>query len=89
MAANMHISGAGKHHAPTTSVSDVRKASNLDLTIARFGGKMLGKVHSAVKALQMARTMSTLSNMSDNKLKQIGIYRSDIPKYAEAIMAIE
>ncbi|WP_370399241.1 DUF1127 domain-containing protein [Sulfitobacter sp. JB4-11] len=34
----------------------------------------------------MARMLSTLSSMSDHQLAQIGISRSDIPKYAETLM---
>ena len=47
------------------------------------------KAKAAVKALQMARMLSTLSNMSDYQLAQIGISRSDIPEYAEKLMADE
>jgi uncharacterized protein YjiS (DUF1127 family) len=53
--------------------------------LARMGAK----AHSALKSLQMARMLSTLANMSDHQLAQIGIQRSDIPKYAEALMAEE
>ncbi|MGC1505619.1 MAG: DUF1127 domain-containing protein [Sulfitobacter sp.] len=49
----------------------------------------LTKTHAAVKTLQMARMLSTLSNMSDHQLAEIGIQRSDIPKYAETLMAGE
>ncbi|WP_366142120.1 DUF1127 domain-containing protein [uncultured Roseobacter sp.] len=37
----------------------------------------------------MARMLSTLSSMSDHQLAQIGISRSDIPRYAEKLMATE
>jgi uncharacterized protein YjiS (DUF1127 family) len=47
------------------------------------------KVNAAVRTLQMARMMSTLSSMSDAQLAQIGISRSDIPEYAETLMAKE
>jgi len=53
--------------------------------LARMGAK----AHSALKSLQMARMLSTLANMSDHQLAQIGIQRSDIPKYAETLMAEE
>ncbi|AXI44282.1 hypothetical protein C1J02_08705 [Sulfitobacter sp. SK011] len=49
----------------------------------------MAKAHSAMRTLQMARMLSTLSNMSDHQLAQIGIQRSDIPKYAETLMAEE
>lgn len=44
------------------------------------------KAKAALKALQMARMLSTLSNMSDYQLAQIGISRSEIPQYAEKLM---
>ncbi|MGC1496706.1 MAG: DUF1127 domain-containing protein [Sulfitobacter sp.] len=47
------------------------------------------KANAAMKTLQMARMISTLTNMSDYQLTQIGISRSDIPKYAETLMANE
>ncbi|HDZ81174.1 MAG TPA: DUF1127 domain-containing protein [Roseobacter sp.] len=53
--------------------------------LARIGAK----AKSVLNALQMARMLSTLSNMSDHQLAQIGIQRSDIPKYAETLMANE
>jgi uncharacterized protein YjiS (DUF1127 family) len=37
----------------------------------------------------MARMLSALSNMSDYQLAQIGISRSEIPEYAEKLMADE
>ncbi|WP_300074864.1 DUF1127 domain-containing protein [uncultured Ruegeria sp.] len=43
--------------------------------------------NNALKTLQMARMLSTLSNMSDYQLAQIGISRSDIPEYAAKLMA--
>lgn len=42
---------------------------------------------SAVRAMQMGRMMSALSQMSDAQLDQIGITRSDIPAYAEKLLA--
>ncbi len=44
------------------------------------------KVHAGIRALQMARMLSTLSSMSDHQLAQVGISRSDIPKYAATLM---
>ncbi|MBS9718913.1 DUF1127 domain-containing protein [Pseudohalocynthiibacter aestuariivivens] len=58
-------------------------AHGLFSMLLRFGAR----AHSAMKTLQMARMLSTLSNMSDHQLTQIGIQRSDIPKYAESLMA--
>ncbi|MBT8458184.1 MAG: DUF1127 domain-containing protein [Boseongicola sp.] len=45
------------------------------------------KAKAVLKTLQLARMISTLSSMSDHQLAQIGITRSDIPKYAEELMA--
>jgi len=45
------------------------------------------KAHGVLRTLQMARMLSILSNMSDSQLAQIGISRSDIPKYAETLMS--
>jgi len=53
--------------------------------MATFGAR----ASAAVRTLQMARMMSTLSSMSDTQLAQISISRSDIPKYAETLMAKE
>lgn len=57
--------------------------------LVRLGTKAMAKARAALRALQMARMLSTLSNMSDYQLAQIGISRSDIPKYAETLMANE
>ncbi len=54
-----------------------------------FLAKIGAKAKAALKAFQMARMQSTLSNMSDYQLAQIGISRSDIPEYAEKLMAEE
>ncbi len=53
--------------------------------LARLGAK----AHARLRAMQMARMLSTLSSMSDHQLAQIGISRSDIPRYAEKLMATE
>jgi len=47
------------------------------------------KAKTGLKALQMARMLSTLGNMSDYQLAQIGVSRSDIPEYAKKLMADE
>ncbi|SEW04766.1 protein of unknown function [Aliiroseovarius sediminilitoris] len=47
------------------------------------------RAKAALKALQMARMLSTLANMTDYQLAQIGISRSEIPEYAEKLMADE
>lgn len=53
--------------------------------LARLGAK----AHGVLKTLQMARMLSTLADMSDHQLAQIGISRADIPKYAEELMTGE
>jgi len=47
------------------------------------------KTNSALRALQTARMMSVLANMSDQQLAQIGISRSETPQYAERLMSEE
>lgn len=42
--------------------------------------------NAGLKTFQMARMLSILSSMSDYQLAQIGISRSDIPKYAAKLM---
>ena len=54
-----------------------------------FLAKLGVKAHTCLRALQMARMLSTLSSMSDYQLAQIGISRSDIPKYAATLMENE
>ena len=44
---------------------------------------------SVLRALQTARMMSVLANMSDQQLASIGISRSEIPQYAEKLIADE
>lgn len=51
--------------------------------------RIAAKAHAVLSTLQMARMLSTLSNMSDHQLAQIGISRSDIPEYAKTLMAKE
>lgn len=85
MTANMNALDAGQHHAASSPL--VRKVSNLVHAIGRLAGKGLGAVHASITALQTARMLSTLSNMSNEQLAQIGISRSDIPTYAKTLMA--
>ncbi|SLN74173.1 hypothetical protein ROA7450_04204 [Roseovarius albus] len=54
-----------------------------------FLAKVGAKAKTALKAFQKARMLSALSNLGDYQLAQIGISRSDIPKYAEKLMADE
>ncbi|WP_169731241.1 DUF1127 domain-containing protein [Leisingera methylohalidivorans] len=40
-----------------------------------------------MKTLETARMMSVLAAMNDQQLTQIGISRSDIPRYAEWLIS--
>ncbi len=75
MAFSTHTAGPERGHIVGTSIA----------LLAWIGTK----AKAALKALQMARMLSTLSNMSDYQLAQIGISRSEIPAYAEKLMADE
>ena len=57
--------------------------------MTEFSAKFRGASHSFFKALQNARMVSTLTQMSDNQLKQIGISRTEIPEYAKKLMLNE
>jgi uncharacterized protein YjiS (DUF1127 family) len=85
MAFNSDMIGSDTRHAAAASTSLSKMAHGFVSILARIGAK----AHSALKFLQMARVSSTLANMSDHQLAQIGIQRSDIPKYAETLMAEE
>ncbi len=73
MAANTQAAGADRGHVIALSIS--------------FLGWVGSTTNAALKALQMARMLSTLSSMNDHQLAQIGISRSDIPEYAAKLMA--
>ncbi|WP_282170068.1 DUF1127 domain-containing protein [Ruegeria atlantica] len=75
MAANAQTAGTDRVHAIALSIS----------FLARIGAT----ANAAFKALQTARMLSTLSNMNDHQLAQIGISRSDIPEYTAKLMANE
>ncbi len=75
MAVSTHPIGSNRHHG----------ASTPDTILVKIGAK----ARAALKALQVARMASTLSNMHDGQLKQIGITRAEIPKYAEKLIAEE
>ena len=74
------------NNVQTTAVSTMamQKASNL---LTRFRIKIGMSTRSALKPLQTARMISTLSNMNDAQLSQVGISRPEIPKYAEQLTA--
>ncbi len=54
--------------------------------LAALPQKALAGATSLVKTMQTARMMSTLARMSDKQLEQIGISRSDIPRYAVGLI---
>lgn len=85
MTVNSHTVGPDARDAAAASITLLKMAHGFVSVLVRFGVK----ARSALKSLQMARMLSTLSNMSDHQLAQIGIQRSDIPKYAETLMANE
>lgn len=85
MTINPNTAGPHTRHAGTVSITLSKVAHGIASILVQFGAR----AHSALKSLQMARMLSTLSNMSDHQLAQIGIQRSDIPKYAETLMADE
>ncbi|MEP5730491.1 MAG: DUF1127 domain-containing protein [Sulfitobacter sp.] len=71
----------------TTSADRLYGLGGSFLPLAKFGSTVWAGAKAAVNALQMARMLSTLSNMDDNQLRQIGISRSEIPQYAATLMA--
>ncbi len=79
MAVNMQTFASEGHHA----------IGALGQLFAAFARKTKVKSKAALKAVQMARMMSTLANMSDNQLAHIGISRADIPNYAKTLLADE
>ena len=81
MTVNSHSAEGNGRQGVTTSITLSKIAHGFQSILARFAAKS--------KALQMARMLSTLSNMSDYQLAQIGIQRSDIPQYARTLMAEE
>ena len=85
MTVNSHTAGSEGRYTVTATISLSKIAHSFLSILARIGAK----AKSVLNALQMARMLSTLSNMSDHQLAQIGIQRSDIPKYAETLMANE
>ncbi|MFK7875186.1 MAG: DUF1127 domain-containing protein [Paracoccaceae bacterium] len=89
MTVNSHMAEPNSRQAVTASISLSKTAHGFLSVMARIGSKAMVKATSALRALQMGRMLSTLSNMSDHQLSQIGIQRSDIPRYAETLMADE
>ena len=56
-------------------------------TLASFWAKARRTAQSVIMAMQTARMLSVLSNMSDEQLAEIGISRSDVPDYAGRLIA--
>lgn len=55
--------------------------------IPAFFARLRDRAAGVVKALQAARMVSVLGEMSDSQLAGIGITRSDIPRYAAYLIA--
>ena len=87
MTASPDTTGPEGHHFATSALT--QNAQGFLAASARFGRNVMAKVKSGLRAVQMARMLSTLSSMSDRQLAQIGIQRSDIPQYAKTLMAEE
>lgn len=87
MTASPDTTGTEDHNTVTSALT--QNAQGLLAALARFGRNVMAKAKSGLRAVQMARMLSTLSSMSDRQLAQIGIQRSDIPQYAKTLMAEE
>lgn len=72
--------------AISTQTATTDRVSVVASSIALFVSAK-AKAHAALRAVQMARMLSTLSSMTDSQLAHIGISRSDIPQYAQTLMA--
>lgn len=66
-------------HAVTASIA----------LLARLGTGAKAAAHRVFVAMQLARMMSVLANMSDEHLELIGVARSEIPDYAAKLLAGE
>lgn len=89
MAFNAHVSGAHTRNKPTVLAILSNGVTNFAETAFRVGSKFRANARLAVRAVQTARMVSTLMNMTDNQLAQVGISRSEIPQYAEKLMMDE
>ena len=81
MTVNSHAVGSENRNFSATGV-----VSGIVAAVEGFLSKALANAGSGLKAVQTARMKSTLSGMSDHQLAQIGISRSEIPKYAESLI---
>ena len=86
MAFNSQTAGAGNEPIMNAGIQSSETQMSFFAMLVNWSGNAVAKFGSGVRALQDARMMSTLSNMSDYQLTQIGIKRSDIPQYAEKLM---
>ena len=75
---------ARSHGQPATTYS-----AAVSKFLVQLGSDFAATAKSALRAMQMARMMSSLTSMSDPQLAAIGITRSQIPQYAEKLMAQE
>ena len=87
MTANPDTTAPEGHHIAKSALT--QNAQDFLASLARFGRNVMAKAKSGLRAVQMARMLSTLSKMSDAQLAMIGIQRSDIPRYAATLMAHE
>lgn len=86
MAFNSQTVGAGNEPILNAGIQSSETQMSFLAMLISWSGKAIVKFGAGVRALQEARMMSTLSNMSDYQLTQIGIKRSEIPQYAEKLM---
>lgn len=87
MTFSTQTAGSGSASILNTGTQPVKKRMNFSAMVANWFGRTMVKFGAGIQALQAARMMSTLSNMSDYQLTQVGITRSDIPQYAQKLMA--
>ncbi len=72
---------------PDASVSRTRGwPATFFTTLVRCGTGVMRWAASFVRICQVARMMSVLAQMNDTQLAEIGIKRSDVPKYAESLI---
>ncbi|MGI9520879.1 MAG: hypothetical protein ACR2PG_04440 [Hyphomicrobiaceae bacterium] len=54
--------------------------SGIEGTLSRI----INMLANAISAMQYARMMQVMSQMSDNELKSLGLTRADLPRHARA-----
>ena len=85
MAVNDHPARFSIHSAVSRRYPSPLRMRGILPAIKTLGAIVRSKTASVVHTLQVARMMSVLSEMSDTQLAQIGITRSDIPRYAASL----